>query len=59
MKLTYIFAMGKHMQTTEYGTNSFHDLPTGQHKKIQIFEWLWLETVEAWFSVILCSFEIN
>ena len=38
MKLTDIFAMGKHMQTTKYGTNSIHDLSTEKLKRIQICE---------------------
>ena len=38
MKLTYNFAMVKNMQTIEYGMNNIHDLSTGQHKRLQIYE---------------------
>ena len=57
-KLTYIFNIHKNMQTAEYGTNSIHNLSTGPHKAIRIYEWLFVQIVESSFPVILCSFKI-
>ena len=47
------------MQTSEYGMNSIFDLSTGQHKRIRINGWLWLDIVEALLTVILCNFKIS
>ena len=56
MKITHIFDMVKNLKTTEYGMNSIHGLSTGQYKRIQMYEWLWLKIVEASFPVILRNF---
>ena len=36
--------------------NGIHNLSTGPHEEIQVYEWLFLETAEGSFPVILCDY---
>ena len=51
MKFPYLSNIHKHMKTTEYGTKSIHNLSTGQHKIIRMYEKLFVEIVKGSFSL--------
>ena len=48
--------MLKNMQTTEQGMIGIHNLSTGPHKEIRIYEWIFLEIFEGSFPVIFWKF---
>ena len=50
------FCYGQKKVNYRIRNNCLHDVLTGQHNIIRIFEWQWLEIVEALFSVILWNF---
>ena len=54
MKQTYFLPMSKTCKL--WNEQHYHDLSTGQHKRIRMYECLWLEIVEVSFRVILCNF---